>query len=776
MYELKRMPDNLLRHLFLILLLCTLNISGEAAETKYDFDRLGRLIFVEYPDGSAIGYGYDANGNRTTTYRGIAGAVGIQGFSPSSGIPGTTVTISGSGFDPVPNQNAVAFNGVPAVVNSATTTGLQVTVPANAQTGPVSVAAGGSSAVGPEPFVVHTPVITSFSPQFVNPADTVTIIGGNLNLDPGTTAFSIQGTVATLVSLSNDGADIVAPAVSGPIVVSTSYGQATSVGSLVVLPTSIDPADVVGLAPLDPGTSQHVSIGEPGKKVVFEFDAIANKRLAFRILSISTVPASSSVGYQLISPSGSVALSGTVSSSGPSTIEIPPQSEPGRYLMVFDSLSNTSVDMTAKVELYPELATNGSSLNYVGSIPGAPETFVFNATAGDDLGLGITNTSVSAGANIYLRVYRPSGGQWKFLNCHVSKDPGCSMDLRDVPETGEYALEIVPVASGALANYTLTLTHAVAGTLTLDTPQTVTLASPGQQALFEFTATAGQTVAVGMDSISTTPAGKWVDLRVYDASGTQLASAAGNGTAGLNLHDLAAGTYTVRVSPHDAATGSVQLLLASGLSAVLPSDGTSQSFAATSPNQHGFFTFNATAGDDLGLGITSTSVSAGANIYLRVYRPSGGQWKFLNCHVSRDPGCAMDLRDVPETGEYLLRVLPYASSALASYTLTLSNPVAGALTLGTPQTVTLASPGQQALFEFTATAGQNVAVGIDSISTTPAGERIDLKVYGPGSTLVGSTGGTSAATLNLTNLAAGTYTVWLSSPDAATGSTELLVE
>jgi hypothetical protein len=82
-------------------------------------------------------------------------------------------------------------------------------------------------------------------------------------------------------------------------------------------------------------------------------------------------------------------------------------------------------------------------------------------------------------------VYKPSGAQWKFQYGYSTKNPGDSIDLRNVPESGEYRVEIRPYTAGALASYTLTLSHQVAGTLVLDTPQTVAMTVPGQMALLE---------------------------------------------------------------------------------------------------------------------------------------------------------------------------------------------------------------------------------------------------------------------------------------------------
>ena len=67
----------------------------------------------------------------------------VSGFSPASGAAGTTVTITGTNFDPDPFHMLVTFaDNVPATVTSATATQLVVTVPAGASTGAIKVTNG----------------------------------------------------------------------------------------------------------------------------------------------------------------------------------------------------------------------------------------------------------------------------------------------------------------------------------------------------------------------------------------------------------------------------------------------------------------------------------------------------------------------------------------------------------------------------------------------------------------------------------------------------------
>jgi len=57
----------------------------------------------------------------------------ITSFSPTSGTPGSSITITGSGFDPTSTNNVVYFGSVAGAITNASATQLTVTVPVGAQ-------------------------------------------------------------------------------------------------------------------------------------------------------------------------------------------------------------------------------------------------------------------------------------------------------------------------------------------------------------------------------------------------------------------------------------------------------------------------------------------------------------------------------------------------------------------------------------------------------------------------------------------------------------------
>lgn len=101
----------------------------------------------------------------------------ISSFAPTSGIIGTQVIISGSGFSPIPTNNFVFFGKVRATVSSATTTSLSVVVPSGATYEPVSVSVNNLTGFSAIPFTVTfsgaAPLFTPQSFKYVTHIDSV---------------------------------------------------------------------------------------------------------------------------------------------------------------------------------------------------------------------------------------------------------------------------------------------------------------------------------------------------------------------------------------------------------------------------------------------------------------------------------------------------------------------------------------------------------------------------------------------------------------------------
>jgi len=81
----------------------------------------------------------------------------ITSFTPSSGLTGTSVTITGTNFDPVSANNIVRFNGAVAIVTTSTVSNITTTVPVGATTGTIEVTVGCNTATSSTNFTICNP-------------------------------------------------------------------------------------------------------------------------------------------------------------------------------------------------------------------------------------------------------------------------------------------------------------------------------------------------------------------------------------------------------------------------------------------------------------------------------------------------------------------------------------------------------------------------------------------------------------------------------------------
>jgi len=82
-----------------------------------------------------------------------APAPNVTGFTPSSGLTGSTVTITGTGFT---GTSSVTFNGTPATYTVDSATQITATVPGGATTGPIAVTTAGGTFTTGGNFTVFT--------------------------------------------------------------------------------------------------------------------------------------------------------------------------------------------------------------------------------------------------------------------------------------------------------------------------------------------------------------------------------------------------------------------------------------------------------------------------------------------------------------------------------------------------------------------------------------------------------------------------------------------
>jgi uncharacterized repeat protein (TIGR03803 family) len=213
----------------------------------------------------------------------------VTGFTPGSGVPGTTVVITGTNFDTV---SAVAFNGVVWVgatftINSPTQ--ITATVPSTATTGKIKVTNPAGVAYSVGAFVVP-PTITSFSPTS-GLAGTKVIINGNTFLHASSVTFNGVAATFTVNSSIKITATVPSGATSGKIAVTTpGGGTATSATNFMVLPK------ITSFTPTAGPINTNVTINGTGFTGVSSVKFNGKGAASFNVLSPTQLTAKVSAG------------------------------------------------------------------------------------------------------------------------------------------------------------------------------------------------------------------------------------------------------------------------------------------------------------------------------------------------------------------------------------------------------------------------------------------------------------------------------------------------
>lgn len=212
-------------------------------------------------------------------------APAITAISPSTGLAGIAVTISGSGFSTTASANTVKFNGAAAVVTSASSGSLVVTAPAGGSTGTVTVNTTGGTATGPIFTYLMAPSITAINPASGKAGSAVTITGVNFDAVPANNIVKFSGTTTAITSGTTTSLVVTAPAggSTGAVTVTTPGGTATGpVFTYLQAPT------ITGISPAS------ATAGTPVTITGTNFDAtVANNDVSFNgtaaVLTSATV-------------------------------------------------------------------------------------------------------------------------------------------------------------------------------------------------------------------------------------------------------------------------------------------------------------------------------------------------------------------------------------------------------------------------------------------------------------------------------------------------------
>jgi cell division inhibitor SulA len=168
----------------------------------------------------------------------------ILDTNPNAGIPGIFITLNGTGFSPVENENTVIFGSiffgtVQANVTNATTTSIKLVVfPVVVGNLPVTVQVGDQISNGSVFASVLPPAITELSQSSGKIGDSIQINGSNFSTTPGNNIVKFGSTNATVTAATANQLTVTVPVTSGaqPVTV-TVDGNPSNASNFAITPT-----------------------------------------------------------------------------------------------------------------------------------------------------------------------------------------------------------------------------------------------------------------------------------------------------------------------------------------------------------------------------------------------------------------------------------------------------------------------------------------------------------------------------------------------------------
>jgi hypothetical protein len=536
------------------------------------------------------------------------------------------------------------------------------------------------------------------------------------------------------------------------------------------------------------GNPVTAAITTPGQNGLLTFSGTSGQRisLAGTAGTILGQILACDVNVSILEPDKSP-FAGLTCMEGDGFIDVVTLPVTGPYSIVVDPVSTATGSLTLTLYDVPAdssgtIAAGGSAVTVAATTPGQNPTLTFSGTTGQKVSLQGTNGTISGrviGCDVNVSILKPDGSVLVGLTCMEGSG---FIDVTTLPVTGTYTI-VVDLVSTGTGSLTLTLYEVpadISGTITAGgSSVTVTTATPGQNAALTFAGTAGQRISLlgtnatygGTDFVCD------VDVSIVNPDSSVLAATCMEGGKFIDVKTLpATGTYTVKVAPVGASTGSLTLTLyavPADISGTITAGGSAVTVTTTAPGQNGALTFSGTANQLISLQGTGIGgqLPFDCDVNVTILKPDSSV--LLGTCTEVVP---FVMTTLPTTGVYTIIIDP-VSTVTGSLTLTLYDVPADAsatVTVGGPSaTLTTSTPGQNAQATFSGTAGQQITVHLTSNSMGTPIVRL-LKPDGSQLTAAAS----SAANFDLqtqTLPTTGTYTITIDPQDASVGSITVAV-
>jgi YD repeat-containing protein len=543
-----------------------------------------RLVVV-VPAGATTGQisvtspgGSDSSDTSFTV--GTPGAPTITSFSPSIGLPGDAVTITGTNFQTAAGDNRVKFNSLRAPISSANATTIVTSVPAT-NSGKISVGTPFGNVVSNTDFFVPPPGYTvsdveNAGRMSVNGTYTLTVstqakvsmvifdgtAGQRISIDlgPATANDSLVKFYKPDGNPLRDNAGFV-PWGSNKSFIEPFLLPVTGTYTILLDPNGTGVGSVpIAIYQVPPDITDTISVGAtknaantvPGQNLVYSFTGTQGQEISLKTASTTVggavsirKPDGTDLGWGAFDPAGGV-FEAFIDK------QVLPVS--GTYTIFVNfggsGVGSTNVTLYDATDLTSPIEIDGSQVTLTTTAPGQRARFTFEGTTGQRVYISIPSPGFST--SFYLK--RPDGTTLRAAG-------GVAwIDTVELDATGTFTILGDPDSSfvGSMSARVYSVPADLTGSVTIgDAAIPVTVSNIGQNYYLTFTGSANQQVTVRVTG-STYPC---VGVYLLDSSGTQLTSA-GPCQASFNTPTItlpAAGTYTIRVDPSGPHTGTLNL-------------------------------------------------------------------------------------------------------------------------------------------------------------------------------------------------------------------------
>jgi RHS repeat-associated protein len=699
--------------------------AASTGSTLYAHDADGRVTAVFDGSGAGSKISYDHDGNITAVTAMSASTLAVAQVSPQSATAGATVTIYGTDFGSSPS---VTLGGAAAAVQSSGANEIVATVPSAASGSGVSVTAGGVTATGS--FAVigapAKPAVTGLSEQVGNPASTLTVTGSGFSASAASDVASVNGTKVGVTTATSTSLQVELPplAVAGPLTVTTPGGTAVSSGQIVTPPPPYLTANVGFAGGLANGTQTTMTLSSANQIALGTFSVSAGQRASVTVNA--DIPDPDEPDQYTISIYGPGGRLMTNDQDGgeiynPQTWYLPDAAPAGVYEVVLVPVNGDtgSFQVTASGINDPSasMTVGGAAVTINVPVAGERPKWTFTGTAGQNvyvqwsnacgcttqlLGPDGTSVAFDEGVGAFLTAQLPSSGTYTLV---------MDVDQSEFTNTGAFTAQVSAIPADASAATT------VGGTA-----GSVTISAPGEDADVTFSGTAGQQV---FTQASFSPAPDGGGIAVFAPDGSLVGQATYDSGSKIAVDTITlpeTGTYKVKLSQLTQVdqttfddigyTGSASVTVTSAptVTGSTTVDGTAASLSLTASGQHGVVTFTGTAGEMVFTKLTMSPAEASTGTVTLLQEPGGTT---VGSNSMTGSSSLIDTVTLPASGSYEIVVDPVDGTGGYTGTITVgvnSAPDQSGTTSvnGTPASVALAKPGEQAVVSLAGTAGQEV--------------------------------------------------------------------